>query len=254
MTHFFILLRDDIKTWRSPTHATGGGVKRINFHAEHDVLRCALLFECRQLLSGAQHGVWLARPSHLAALASYGFQQARSQQLLTMLQARKNLAYVRGRKDVDREFNNLVEAAKLAAECKHPWKTLFSKKYRPQLILSACSTTFQQWTGYVSCTSGVAVLDCAVPCHAVQCRAVMCCRDPPYATMQRCAMLCCAVLQPSMPECMLLCHCMLCVAVLCYAMLCCAVQCHDMPCYAERGVQCRINILIFYVSLPGSPH
>ena len=63
------------------------------------------------------------------------------------VQARKNLEYVRGRKDVDREYNDLVEAAKLAAECKHPWKTLFSKKYRPQLILSACSTTFQQWTG-----------------------------------------------------------------------------------------------------------
>ena len=48
---------------------------------------------------------------------------------------------------MDREFNDLVEYAKLANECKHPWKTLFSKKYRPQLILSACSTGFQQWTG-----------------------------------------------------------------------------------------------------------
>ncbi len=65
------------------------------------------------------------------------------------VQARKNLQLVRGTKDVDREFNDLVEFAKLAAECKHPWRTLFSKKYRPQLILSACSTGFQQWTGYV---------------------------------------------------------------------------------------------------------
>ncbi|DBA80098.1 hypothetical protein WJX79_008133 [Trebouxia sp. C0005] len=62
-------------------------------------------------------------------------------------QARKNLQLVRGTKDVDKEFNDLVEFAKLAAECKHPWRTLFSKKYRPQLILSACSTGFQQWTG-----------------------------------------------------------------------------------------------------------
>ncbi len=65
------------------------------------------------------------------------------------MQARKNLQLVRGTKDVDKEFNDLVEFAKLAAECKHPWRTLFSKKYRPQLILSACSTGFQQWTGYV---------------------------------------------------------------------------------------------------------
>ena len=63
------------------------------------------------------------------------------------LQARKNLELVRGTKDVDREFDDLVEYARLAHECKHPWKTLFSKKYRPQLILSACSTGFQQWTG-----------------------------------------------------------------------------------------------------------
>lgn len=63
------------------------------------------------------------------------------------MQARKNLEYVRGTKDVDREFDDLVTYAKLANECKHPWKTLFSKKYRPQLILSACSTGFQQWTG-----------------------------------------------------------------------------------------------------------
>ena len=63
------------------------------------------------------------------------------------VQAKKNLQLVRGTKDVDKEFNDLVEFAKLAAECKHPWRTLFSKKYRPQLILSACSTGFQQWTG-----------------------------------------------------------------------------------------------------------
>ena len=63
------------------------------------------------------------------------------------LQARKNLEYVRGRKDVDKEFNGLVEAGRIAAQCKNPWGTLFSRKYWPQLILSACSTTFQQWTG-----------------------------------------------------------------------------------------------------------
>ncbi len=66
---------------------------------------------------------------------------------LISLQARKNLEYVRGRKDVDKEFNDLVEAAHIAAQCKNPWGTIFSKKYWPQLVLSAFSTTFQQWTG-----------------------------------------------------------------------------------------------------------
>ena len=63
------------------------------------------------------------------------------------MQARKNLEYVRGRKDVDKEFNDLVEAGRIAAQCKNPWGTFFSRKYWPQLVLSACSTTFQQWTG-----------------------------------------------------------------------------------------------------------
>lgn len=63
------------------------------------------------------------------------------------LQARKNLEYVRGTKDVDREFNDLIAAGQIAASCKHPWRTFFSKKYWPQLCLSAFSTTFQQWTG-----------------------------------------------------------------------------------------------------------
>ncbi|KAK9839129.1 hypothetical protein WJX74_010039 [Apatococcus lobatus] len=61
--------------------------------------------------------------------------------------AKKNLQFVRGTKDVDKEFNDIVEAAELAAAVKHPWRNLFSAKYRPQLVLSACCTLFQQWTG-----------------------------------------------------------------------------------------------------------
>ena len=72
---------------------------------------------------------------------------AESYKMSTFLQARKNLEFVRGRKDVDREFNDLVAAAQIAAACKRPWRTLFSSKYWPQLCLSAFSTTFQQWTG-----------------------------------------------------------------------------------------------------------
>ena len=66
---------------------------------------------------------------------------------LCLLQARKNLELVRGTKDVDKEFDDLVEAARLANMCQHQWGRLFSWKYFPQLVLSACSTTFQQWTG-----------------------------------------------------------------------------------------------------------
>ena len=66
-----------------------------------------------------------------------------------LVQARKNLEYIRGTKDVDVEFNDIVEAAELAAAVKHPWRNLFSAKYRPQLVLSACCTLFQQWTGRI---------------------------------------------------------------------------------------------------------
>ncbi|KAK9802742.1 hypothetical protein WJX73_006127 [Symbiochloris irregularis] len=62
-------------------------------------------------------------------------------------QARKNLEYVRGTPNVDKEFAALSEAADLAKQVKHPWVNIFSRKYRPQLILSASATLFQQWTG-----------------------------------------------------------------------------------------------------------
>ena len=64
------------------------------------------------------------------------------------MQARKNLEFVRGTHDVDKEFNDLVEAAELAKQVRHPWRNMFSRKYRPQIVLCACSTHFQQWTGY----------------------------------------------------------------------------------------------------------
>ncbi|KAK9793222.1 hypothetical protein WJX73_005399 [Symbiochloris irregularis] len=51
-------------------------------------------------------------------------------------QARKNLEFVRGTRDVDKEFQHLVEAADLAKQVRHPWKNMFSRKYRPQLVLN----------------------------------------------------------------------------------------------------------------------
>lgn len=32
-------------------------------------------------------------------------------------------------------------------QVQNPWKTILSRKYRPQLVLAAASTFFQQWTG-----------------------------------------------------------------------------------------------------------
>ena len=39
------------------------------------------------------------------------------------MQARKNLELVRGTNDIDKEWDDLLEAAHLAAMCKHPRKT-----------------------------------------------------------------------------------------------------------------------------------
>ena len=85
---------------------------------------------------------------------------------LCLLQARKNLELVRGTKDVDKEFNDLVEAARLANMCQHQWARLFSKKYFPQLVLSACSTTFQQWTG-INSEQGRCVRETGCDCSSI---------------------------------------------------------------------------------------
>lgn len=34
-----------------------------------------------------------------------------------------------------------------SVQIENPWKTILSRKYRPQLVLAAASTFFQQWTG-----------------------------------------------------------------------------------------------------------
>ena len=50
---------------------------------------------------------------------------------LTVMQARKNLELVRGTKDVDKEFNDMVSAAHLAMAVKHPWKVRSGSPYSP---------------------------------------------------------------------------------------------------------------------------
>lgn len=62
-------------------------------------------------------------------------------------QGRKVLQDIRGTQDVDEEFTDICNACVEANKVQNPWKTILSRKYRPQLVLAAASTFFQQWTG-----------------------------------------------------------------------------------------------------------
>lgn len=62
-------------------------------------------------------------------------------------QGRKVLQDIRGTLDVEEEFNDICVACEVANKVQNPWKTILSRKYRPQLVLAAASTFFQQWTG-----------------------------------------------------------------------------------------------------------
>ena len=63
--------------------------------------------------------------------------------------ARQSLDQVRGMdSDTKAELNNLInyhDAAKAAT--KQPYKTIFQRKYRPHLMMTAAIPTFQQLTG-----------------------------------------------------------------------------------------------------------
>lgn len=62
-------------------------------------------------------------------------------------EGRRVLERIRGTQEVDEEFNDICEACFEANKIENPWKTILSRKYRPQLVLAAASTFFQQWTG-----------------------------------------------------------------------------------------------------------
>ena len=63
-------------------------------------------------------------------------------------EARKVLEKVRGTKNVDAEFEDLKEASEEARAVKSPFATLFTRKYRPQLVIGALGIpAFQQLTG-----------------------------------------------------------------------------------------------------------
>ncbi|XP_077210997.1 sugar transport protein MST4-like [Tasmannia lanceolata] len=57
------------------------------------------------------------------------------------------LVKIRGTKNVDPEFNELVEASLIAQEVKHPFRNLLKRRNRPQLVIVVCLQIFQQFTG-----------------------------------------------------------------------------------------------------------
>ncbi|GLJ17869.1 hypothetical protein SUGI_0312580 [Cryptomeria japonica] len=57
------------------------------------------------------------------------------------------LRKIRGTNNVDLQFNELVEASRIAASVKHPFRNLLKRRNRPQLIITVCLQFFQQFTG-----------------------------------------------------------------------------------------------------------
>ncbi|KAL7599316.1 hypothetical protein Lser_V15G25686 [Lactuca serriola] len=63
-------------------------------------------------------------------------------------EGRRVLERVRGTKNVEAEFQDLVEASEAAKAIKHPFRNLLKRKNRPQLIIGALGIpAFQQLTG-----------------------------------------------------------------------------------------------------------
>jgi len=61
--------------------------------------------------------------------------------------AKKELMKIRGTTDVDQEFQDLVAASESSKKVKHPWVSLFTRQYRPQLTFAMAIPFFQQLTG-----------------------------------------------------------------------------------------------------------
>uniref|UniRef100_A0A7N0RF33 Major facilitator superfamily (MFS) profile domain-containing protein n=1 Tax=Kalanchoe fedtschenkoi TaxID=63787 RepID=A0A7N0RF33_KALFE len=61
--------------------------------------------------------------------------------------AKKQLKRVRGVKDVEEEFQDLVAASEASKQVEHPWRNLLQRKYRPQLSMAILIPFFQQFTG-----------------------------------------------------------------------------------------------------------
>ncbi|KAG6628126.1 sugar transport protein 7-like isoform X2 [Carya illinoinensis] len=60
---------------------------------------------------------------------------------------RKVLEKIRGTKNVDAEFEDMVDASELANSIKHPFHNILEKRNRPQLVMAIFLPTFQILTG-----------------------------------------------------------------------------------------------------------
>lgn len=63
------------------------------------------------------------------------------------VKAKKMLQRIRGIEDVDAEFDDLLKANEKSKTIKHPFKKIFARKYRPQLVMAIAIPFFQQVTG-----------------------------------------------------------------------------------------------------------
>lgn len=57
------------------------------------------------------------------------------------------LEKLRGTRNVDTEFQDMVEASEMANSVKHPFKDMLQKQHRPQLVMAILMPTFQILTG-----------------------------------------------------------------------------------------------------------
>nr|CAB06079.1 PaMst-1 [Picea abies] len=62
-------------------------------------------------------------------------------------EGRQILEKIRGTKNVQAEFDDLVEASDVARAVKHPFRNLLQRRNRPQLVMGTCIPAFQQLTG-----------------------------------------------------------------------------------------------------------
>lgn len=60
---------------------------------------------------------------------------------------RKLLEKIRGTSDVDAEFEDMVDASKLANSIKHPFRNILERRYRPELVMAIVMPTSQILTG-----------------------------------------------------------------------------------------------------------
>ncbi|KAM7280916.1 hypothetical protein ACFE04_008050 [Oxalis oulophora] len=62
-------------------------------------------------------------------------------------EGKRVLRKIRGTENIEPEFEELVEASRLAKEVKHPFRNLLKRRNRPQLVIAIVMQIFQQFTG-----------------------------------------------------------------------------------------------------------